>query len=54
MASAPPSAKAMVSAAGKNMPVFVSPAVVIAGSAAVPAVTVRTPPTVTGSPAEPT
>jgi hypothetical protein len=33
----PPSAKAIVSAAGKNIPVLVSPVVVIAGNAAVPA-----------------
>jgi hypothetical protein len=37
IASAPPSEKAMVSAAGKNIPVLVSPVVVIAGNAAVPA-----------------
>jgi hypothetical protein len=42
-ASAPPSVKAIVSAAGKNMPVFVSPVVVIAGSAAEPAENVATP-----------
>ncbi len=35
--SVPPSLKAIVSAAGKKMPVLVSPAVVMAGSAAVPA-----------------
>jgi hypothetical protein len=33
----------MVSAAGKNMPVLVSPVVVIAGAAAVPAAKVETP-----------
>ena len=43
IASAPPSEKAMVSAAGKKMPVLVSPVVVMAGSAAVPAEKVATP-----------
>jgi len=43
IASTPPSLKAMVSAAGKNMPVFVSPLVVNAGNAAVPACKVVTP-----------
>jgi hypothetical protein len=37
IASTPPSAKAMVSAAGKNIPVLVSPVVVMAGAAAEPA-----------------
>jgi hypothetical protein len=37
MASAPPSAKAIVSAAGKNIPVLVSVEGVIAGAAADPA-----------------
>jgi hypothetical protein len=43
IASAPPSVKAMVSAAGKKIPVLVSPVVVMAGNAAVPAWTVVTP-----------
>ena len=43
MDSTPPSAKAMVSAAGKNIPVLVSPEVVIAGAEAEPACTVVTP-----------
>jgi hypothetical protein len=37
IASAPPSAKAMVSAAGKKMPVFVSPTGDNAGAPTVPA-----------------
>jgi len=41
--SAPPSEKAIVSAAGKKIPVLVSPVVVMAGSAAVPAEKVATP-----------
>ena len=43
IASAPPSEKAMVSAAGKKMPVLVSPVLVIAGSSAVPAAKDATP-----------
>ena len=43
IASAPPSEKAMVSAAGNQIPVLVSPVVVMAGSNAVPACTVVTP-----------
>jgi hypothetical protein len=38
IASAPPSANAIVSAAGKNIPVLTSPVVVIAGRDTVPAV----------------
>jgi hypothetical protein len=41
--STPPSEKAIVSAAGKKIPVLVSPVVVMAGAAAVPAGTVVTP-----------
>jgi hypothetical protein len=40
IASAPPSANAIVSAAGKNMPVLVSPVVVIAGVPTAPAANV--------------
>jgi len=43
MASAPPSVNAIVSAAGKKIPVLVSPEVVIAGAAALPAENVATP-----------
>jgi hypothetical protein len=43
IASAPPSEKAIVSAAGKKMPVLVSPVVVMAGAETVPAGTVVTP-----------
>ena len=43
MASAPPSVNAIVSAAGKKIPVFVSPEVVMAGAAALPAENVATP-----------
>lgn len=43
IASAPPSVKAIVSAAGKNTPVLVSPVVVIAGKLTVPAENVATP-----------
>ena len=43
IASAPPSANAIVSAAGKKIPVLVSPEVVIAGAAAEPAENVATP-----------
>jgi hypothetical protein len=42
-ASTPPSVNAMVSAAGKKIPVFVSPVVVIEGAAAEPAEKVVTP-----------
>ena len=41
MASAPPSAKAIVSAAGKNNPVLVSPEVVIDGKETLPAPNAR-------------
>jgi hypothetical protein len=41
--SAPPSVKAIVSAAGKKIPVLVSPVVVMAGSETVPAEKVVTP-----------
>lgn len=41
--SAPPSTRAIVSAAGKNIPVLVSPVVVIAGADTVPAENVATP-----------
>ena len=41
IASEPPSAKAMVSAAGKNIPVFVSPSFVMEGAAAVPSAALR-------------
>ena len=44
--STPPSVKAMVSAAGKNIPVLVSPDVVIDGAETVPALNVDTPVTV--------
>jgi hypothetical protein len=39
--SVPPTEKAMVSAAGKKIPVFVSPLVVNVGNAAFPALNVR-------------
>ena len=43
IASVPPSVKAMVSAAGENIPVFVSPVNVMLGADTVPAANVDTP-----------
>lgn len=43
IASTPPSVKAMVSAAGKWMPVLLSPDGAIAGAAAVPEMTAKAP-----------